>query len=232
MKKYRNEWKYVCSNCNLELLKSRISNLLSLDQNSNENGKYIIHSLYFDDYKNKSAKEVESGDFKRSKWRIRYYNDLNTNLYLEKKEKLFGKCHKRKCQISINEYNSIINGDYMEVFWKTEEKLLKEFIIDIINRNFMPKVIIDYERTAFIEPIVNIRITLDTNISVSYDIDNFLTGNYVNYPLQEQNYHVLEVKFDDILPGYIKNLVCSFGFNRTSFSKYYLGRKKITGILL
>lgn len=231
MKKYRNEWKYVCSNSNLELLKSRISNLLCLDPNSNENGKYTIHSLYFDDYKNTCAKEVEAGDFKRSKWRIRYYNNQSTNLYLEKKEKLFGRCHKRKCKISESEYNSIINGDCMEVFWNTEEKLLKEFVVDIILKNFMPKVIIDYERIAFIEPIVNIRITLDTNISASYDINNFLTENYINYPVQEQNYHVLEVKFDDILPGYIKNIVCSSGFNQTSFSKYYLGRKKVTEIL-
>lgn len=152
-------------------------------------------------------------------------------MYLEKKEKLFGRCHKRKCKISESEYNSIINGDCMEVFWNTEEKLLKEFVVDIILKNFMPKVIIDYERIAFIEPIVNIRITLDTNISASYDINNFLTENYINYPVQEQNYHVLEVKFDDILPGYIKNIVCSSGFNQTSFSKYYLGRKKVTEIL-
>lgn len=115
----------------------------------------------------------------------------------------------------------------MNVFWHTEEKLLKEFIVDIINKNFKPKVIIDYERNAFVETVANIRITIDTNITASYAVNDFLSGQYVKYPIQEKNYHVLEVKFDYILPSYIKNIVCSYGFNQTSFSKYYLGRKKI-----
>lgn len=232
MKKYRSELKYVCTDYNFELIKNKLSNLLCIDSNSYENGKYIIHSLYFDDYKNTSMKEIDSGDFKRSKWRIRYYNDSNQNLYLEKKEKLFSRCHKRKCKISVEEYNSIINGDVMDIFWKTEEKLLKEFIIDIINKGFKPKLIIDYERFAFVETITNIRITLDTNISASYDISNFLTGDYIKYPIQEKNYNVLEVKFDDILPSYIKNIFNSYNFNQISFSKYYLGRKKINEVLL
>lgn len=232
MKKYRSELKYVCTDYNFELIKNKLSNLLCIDSNSYENGKYIIHSLYFDDYKNTCMKEIDSGDYKRSKWRIRYYNDSNQNLYLEKKEKLFSRCHKRKCKISVDEYNSIINGDSLNVFWKTDEKLLKEFIIDIINKGFKPKLIIDYERFAFVETITNIRITLDTNISASYDISNFLTGDYIKYPIQEKNYNVLEVKFDDILPGYIKNVFNSYNFNQTSFSKYYLGRKKINEVLL
>ena len=37
--------------------------------------------------------------------------------------------------------------------------------------------------------------------------------------------NVLEVKFDDILPSYIRNIIESFGFKQTSFSKYYYGRK-------
>lgn len=232
MKKYRNEWKYICTNCDIELLKSRISNLLSIDNNSNAKGEYYIHSLYFDNYKNRCVKENDSGDFKRFKWRIRYYNDVSDGLFLEKKEKLFGRCYKEKCKLSKEQYNSIIAGDYMTVFWNTQEKVLQQFIIDIINKNFRPSVIIDYERMAFVEPITNIRITLDTNISAGYEVEKFLDGNYMAFPIQQKNYQILEVKFDYILPSYIKNIVCSFGFNQTAFSKYYLGRKRIDGVLL
>lgn len=232
MKKYRSELKYICMEHDLELLKNKISNVLCIDPNSNENGKYNIHSLYFDDYKNTCMKEIDSGDFKRSKWRIRYYNHSNENLYLEKKEKLFGKCHKKKCKLLVNEYHSIMNRKCMDVFWNTEQKLLKQFIIDIVTRDFQPKVIIDYERFAFVEPTLNIRITLDTNISASYDVNEFLNSDYIKYPIQRKSYHVLEVKFDDILPSYIKNVFDSYSFSQTSFSKYYLGRKKIDGVLL
>lgn len=37
--------------------------------------------------------------------------------------------------------------------------------------------------------------------------------------------NVLEAKFDEILPSYIKNIVESYNFKQTSFSKYYYGRK-------
>ena len=31
-------------------------------------------------------------------------------------------------------------------------------------------------------------------------------GSYIRYPVQEKEKHVLEVKFDYILPGYIKSI--------------------------
>ena len=37
--------------------------------------------------------------------------------------------------------------------------------------------------------------------------------------------NVLEVKFDSILPSYIRKIVESYNFNQGSFSKYYYGRK-------
>ena len=37
--------------------------------------------------------------------------------------------------------------------------------------------------------------------------------------------NVLEVKFDDILPSHIRNIVESYSFKQGSFSKYYYGRK-------
>ena len=51
IKKYRNEWKYSLTNQELSLLKSRISEVMELDPHTPKNGRYLIHSLYFDDYK-------------------------------------------------------------------------------------------------------------------------------------------------------------------------------------
>jgi hypothetical protein len=231
MKKYRNEWKYCCTNCDLKLLENRLKEVLPLDSNAQYDGKYYIHSLYFDDYKDICARDNEAGISKRFKWRIRYYNNASDNIYLEKKEKLYGRCNKRKCTLTNKEFQAIMMGDVSCIFWNTDIQLLKEFCVDIMCRQFRPKVIIDYERIAYIEDISNIRITLDTNISASYEFDKFLTGEYQNFPLQLSDCHILEVKFDDILPSYIKNIVCSFGFVQTSFSKYYVGRKKLEEVI-
>lgn len=194
------------------------------DSHAGQNGKYEIHSIYFDDYKDTCARENVAGERKRFKYRIRYYDNISDKLWLEKKEKNNNYCHKRKCAITLQEYMAIVNGKSLEVFWNTQEQLLKEFCIDIVTKRFMPKVIINYEREAFVEIISNVRITLDCNISASDEIGQFLSGNYFRVPVMEKEKHVLEVKFDEVLPSYIKAVLQSDVLLQQSFSKYYLGR--------
>ena len=93
--------------------------------------------------------------------------------------------------------------------------------------DYRPKVIIDYERIAYVEEITNVRITFDMKISSSYNLEHFIDGNYTRYYINHSGVNVLEVKFDDILPSYIRKIVESYGFKQTSFSKYYYGRKII-----
>lgn len=194
------------------------------DSHADENGMYAIHSLYFDDYKDVCARENVAGEGRRFKYRIRYYGNCSDRLWLEKKEKYNSYCYKRKCTISMWEYQALVEGRAMEVFWNTDDKLLKEFCIDISTHRFMPKVIVDYEREAFVEPIMNIRVTFDYNISASDEIDRFLSGDYLKIPILGEKRHVLEVKFDDVLPSYIKAILQSNVLGQNSFSKYYLGR--------
>jgi len=205
-------------------LKQRLATILAHDSYAGENGRYEIHSLYFDDYKDGGARENVSGEGKRFKYRIRYYGDNSDQLWLEKKEKLNSYCHKRQCAVTVEEYQAIIEGRTLDVFWNTEEQLLKEFCIDIVTKRFMPKVIINYEREAFVEIIANVRITLDYNISASDEIEYFLSGDYMKIPVLEKKKHVLEVKFDDVLPSYINAVLRGNIFIQRSFSKYYLGR--------
>ena len=225
MKKYRNEWKYECTNTDLEILKSKLDNLLPKDKHSNSDGMYVVHNLYFDDYKNVCALMTEAGDAARYKWRIRYYGDKPKDIKLELKEKIFGRCHKETCMLTSSECKKLIQGNVEDVFWKTDSKLVKRFCIDMMSRLFEPKVIIEYERVAYVDTTLNVRITFDKNISSSYDIDHFLDNDYIKYPLQDKGMFVVEVKFDDILPGYIKELVTKECEKQIAFSKYYNGRK-------
>ena len=58
------------------------------DNYSDENGNYSIRSLYFDDIRNSSLFEKQSGILARKKYRIRIYN-LNENIIkLEKKSRI------------------------------------------------------------------------------------------------------------------------------------------------
>ena len=197
------------------------------DSHTPDNGRYLIHSLYFDDYKDTSVYTTNSGLSKRFKWRIRYYGDDLDYIVLERKEKINSRCHKKSCKLTLTEYDKIISRNITDIVYDTNKELLKELARDMLIYDYRPKVIVDYERIAYVEEITNVRITFDMKISASYELEHFLDGDYTKFYIQETGENVLEVKFDDILPSYIRNIVESYGFNQTSFSKYYYSRKII-----
>ena len=197
------------------------------DSHTPDNGRYLIHSLYFDDYKDTSVYTTNSGLSKRFKWRIRYYGDDLDYIVLERKEKINSRCHKKSCKLTLTEYDKIVSGNITDIVYDTNKELLKELARDMLIYDYRPKVIVDYERIAYVEEITNVRITFDMKISASYELEHFLDGDYTKFYIQETGENVLEVKFDDILPSYIRNIVESYGFNQTSFSKYYYSRKII-----
>ena len=114
-----------------------------------------------------------------------------------------------------------------DIVYNTDKKIIQELASDMLMYGYVPKLIIDYERIAYVEDITNARVTFDMKISASYDLGNFLSGDYTKYYINPCGINILEVKFDDILPSYIRKIVESYGFKQGSFSKYYYGRKKI-----
>ena len=129
--------------------------------------------------------------------------------------------------LTEEQYEGIISGSAEEVFWNTEDPLIRQFCVDIMTKGFAPKAIVDYERIPFVEPLTNVRVTLDLNISASKEVDRFLDLDYLKIPLQKTGEHVLEVKFDELLPGYIKQAVTVPSMVQTAFSKYYFARNLI-----
>lgn len=231
MKLYRNEWKYCCSEGELALLNSRLRGVLAPDPHAGPGGRYRVRSLYFDDYGDTCARGNEAGAPYRFKYRLRYYDGAARAVHLERKEKYNGRCHKDACPLTPEEYAALVSGDVSAALWHTEEPLLRRFCAEILTRRFTPRVIVDYERTAYVEPVTNVRITLDWNISASPEVDRFLAGDYLCLPLQGRQCHILEVKFDGILPGHLRGLIHSRDFQQTTFSKYYLGRQKLAALL-
>ena len=154
---------------------------MELDPHTLPGGRYLIHSLYFDDYKNMSVYTTDSGLSKRFKWRIRYYGNDLSYITLEKKEKLESRCHKKSCKITIKEYESIVSGNITDLVFETDKELVKELAVDMLFYDYRPKVIIDYERVAYVEEITNVRITFDMKISASYELEKFLDGDYQNF---------------------------------------------------
>ena len=227
MLEYRNELKFVCTEYDLEILKHRLQCLMKYDKH--QNGKsYKIRSLYFDDYYRTAFAENEAGVDLRKKFRIRIYDDLRELIRLEIKYKIRGKTKKESCLISTDMCNALINGEKI-LFDKNYPEPLKLLYIEMKTKNLKPSIIIEYERTAFTYKLGNVRITLDKNISYSNDINKFLDYRVNLTPIQRKGEHVLEVKYDEFLPDYIAQVLELGNLERTTFSKFYLGKSLSIG---
>lgn len=107
-----------------------------------------------------------------------------------------------------------------------EQDLLRRFLVEQRTQLLQPKVIVEYVRTPYVYMAGNVRITFDRHIRSSKEIGRFLESRISGRSVMAQDSHVLEVKYDEGLPGAIRELLSSGqGLSRTSFSKYCLCRK-------
>lgn len=227
-KTYRNEWKYCISSVTAGELYDRLLGVLETDPHADTDGSYEVHSLYFDNINNTCARENIAGERRRFKYRIRYYGDGSDLLFLERKEKLNSLCHKEFCVISSDEYRQLTEYAYEELLWEPDRKVLKRLALDMATGYYTPKSIVSYERHALIEPMTNVRITFDRNIVVSDETDSFLTGEYSGTPVLDGDRVILEVKYDDVLPSYIRRAVQASSMPQQAFSKYYHSRVRFS----
>ena len=101
----------------------------------------------------------------------------------------------------------------------------KQLLLEMQLKVMRPTVIVEYQRFPFVQKNGNVRITFDENIVSSNDIENFLEERIVSRPILEIGQSVLEVKWDEFLPSYIREHMAIDSLQWTSFSKYYLCKK-------
>lgn len=221
-KGFRTENKYIITEDIIEALYTQLCEMMYPDSNMKDN-QYLVRSLYFDDYTDSCLDEVENGLREKEKFRIRTYNGDDRLIKLELKKKLDGKTKKLVCAISSKEVRDILRND-LELSGESEE-LIKRLWTEQKTRLLHPVNIVEYERMALTDPIGNVRITFDKNIGASNRIERFFEKNIYAIPIMPKGQHILEVKYDEFLPEYIKRILDSWSFQRTSYSKYYNSRR-------
>ena len=225
--KYRHELKYSCSAGQIAIIQSRLQNLMPFDQHA-QNGCYTVRSMYFDNYENRCFYENESGCDPREKFRVRIYNANDSRISLECKRKERGKTHKTSCLLSREQYSRLAEGGG-SLDLSDAPELLRRFWVLMKTQRFTPSVIVEYDRTPYVYKIGNVRITLDRNIRSSNDFDRFFEANMTTRPILPHGQHLLEVKYDELLPGFIMENLELGSLQQTTFSKFYLCRKYIAG---
>lgn len=225
--KFRSELKYFFPNHQLPLLEARLQAVLRPDVYAVDGRKYTITSLYFDDLQDSCLNANYMGISNRFKYRIRFYNYDLSLINLEKKIKHSNLAYKKKAELSPESFRLIMENDSSSLLRESKDDLITEFCVMMQARGFAPKVIVEYERLAFVEPVSNTRITLDTNLVSSNDFKQIASKQKLVFPMLENGIQVLEVKYDDFFPEYIRRAVQMDTLNQSTISKYCFARQTL-----
>ncbi len=214
-RQYRHEIKYTISKTQAFILKERLLKIMEIDPYGKRG--YFIRSLYFDTPTNEAYNEKLDGVLNRRKYRIRLYNLDDSFIRLEKKIKDDNMTAKEQTMISKSDLDKILSNKFnIEEY---DDKLLKEFLIEIKTKGLEPSVIVDYNRLALIYPVSDVRVTFDFDIkSGRYDYDLFNKND--GYKVLDEDMVILEVKFNEILPYPIACILSTIPSTRNAFSKF------------
>ena len=219
---YRNEIKHVISFGDKAAICANMRAIATPDEHAGEHGMYRIRSLYFDSPDNRALREKIDGVNEREKFRIRYYNDDLSFIRLEKKVKRNGLGYKVSAPITVEEAQKIVDGD-LDWMLHSGQGLIVELYSKMKSQQLRPRTIVDYDRTPFIYPPGNVRVTVDENIRTGVNSTDFLNPNCIMIPAGEPVI-ILEVKWDEYLPTIIKRAVQVSNCRAGAFSKYQVCR--------
>lgn len=224
---YRVEDKYCCSETELLALQNRIGAVLRSDSNESGPDGYSIISLYFDDLADSCYQDTLDGHEMRDKYRIRIYNNSLDAIRLEVKQKRDSRIRKRSKIISREEMHMLIDGQCIADEASMDDPAAL-FNIAIRTRGLRPKVIVAYERKAYVFEPGNTRITFDRNVRAS-DRTELFGQKSIAYDLIRGQDAVLEVKYDEFIPGFLLQLLELGNMQQSAYSKYQMCREIYEG---
>ncbi|NCC72351.1 MAG: polyphosphate polymerase domain-containing protein [Sphingobacteriia bacterium] len=230
----RYEYKYFVPNSKMNMLRSMIAPFVKYDKFSLqiENHHYTVRSIYFDTPEYNCYFEKVEGIKHRKKYRLRGYNIPENNhskVFFEIKRKYEDPILKNRAPSEYEKALGMFNGgqfrDYLpdKTKYPLAEENLKRFFYHYHADRLRPVVLVIYEREAFLGlHDETIRVTFDKNLrSVAFPaVDELYQENKVRYALKDS--FILEVKFNDHYPAWMKPIISALGVKRQSASKYVI----------
>lgn len=225
LKTYRHELKFLLSVVEYEHLKRLFGALLVKDAYMKQGKDYYIRSLYFDTPENRDYYDKLIGVAHRKKIRLRIYDTSAGNVKLEMKNKDNDYSVKETMTISREEAMMLLKGDY-HILAEYDNEVSRKAYFNLSAYAYTPKVVVDYEREAYLLPVENVRLTFDKRVRAFrgnglFEEQNALVG------VLAPEYVILEVKYDKYLPAYVENVLSSITMQRMSISKYCMARETV-----
>ena len=222
---FRHEMKYRIGYAQYIEMRNRLRTVMQSDMHTGTDGKYLIRSIYFDNYADKALREKTDGVPVREKFRIRYYNDDFSYLTLEKKIKDNDLCMKIDARITEKECGKLLDG---RTTWMMEHSspLVRGLYAKMRYQMLRPRVLVSYMREPYIYRAGNVRVTFDSNIRTTLFHRDFLEEKVADIDTAEEPRDmILEVKYDAFLPEVIRRLAQINTLRQTAFSKYEACRR-------
>lgn len=220
----RHELKYFINLAELEALRKRLRGALAMDAHCVGGKPYVIRSLYFDDIDDSAFYDKQAGVMHRDKYRIRIYNFSDKAIFLERKRKMGDLIQKSGVQITRRLCDQLVGGSPAGLY-KAQNPLLQDMYVQMRTRLLRPRVLVDYAREAYVHPAEDVRITFDMNLRSGLASRDLFNPGVPTVCPHDRNVEILEVKFDNYLPGYISALLHGVEAERSAVSKYILCRR-------
>ncbi len=222
----RHELKYFISPLEYEVLSRTLDRVLERDPNGDENNEYHIRSLYFDTIFNEAYIDKQDGVKNRDKYRIRIYNFSDRFIRMECKTKVGQLISKRSTPIPRLLAEQLIAGDPTGLE-RTRSGLLRDVYREMRLNMLHPVVIVDYVREAYLHPVEEVRITFDKQLHTGLGSKDIFNPYVPTISPFDNGEIILEVKFNRVLPPYIRDLLCTHVHSAqiSAISKYVWCRR-------
>ncbi|MBQ2954548.1 MAG: polyphosphate polymerase domain-containing protein [Clostridia bacterium] len=217
----RHELKFFISEMQYHILSRQLDHVLNRDPNGDENNEYHIRSLYFDTVFNDAYFDKLDGVRDRNKYRIRIYNLRSDVIKLECKTKVGSLISKRSLTIPRDLCDQIIAGDASGLE-ATRSGLLSDVYREMTCGLLRPVVIVDYVREAYLHPAEEVRITFDKQLRTGMRSIDLFNPEVPTINPFDRNEIILEVKFNRVMPPYIRDLLNTYctAAQSSAISKY------------
>ena len=203
---------------------NRLKYALRADRHSIPHRGYSIRSLYFDSFDDECLSEKLAGIQFRKKYRLRSYDPEAETVKFEIKSKANNQIFKETASIGRESVYEIIAGNYEEML-KYDNPVLNKIYVAFKKKMFKPKVMVEYERDAFIFHHFNLRITIDNNLRSNNTCFDLFSRDFHSLPVVLEGKDILEIKYNRVLPDFIRNIIQLDSLERSAISKYALSRR-------
>ena len=225
MQSKRYELKYYLNEIQLHRLLHQLSSIMQMDTNCKNQQGYRVRSLYFDSIDDECLYQKQSGNLLRKKIRLRTYGEGSSDTVKFEIKRKHGQIVKKdSVTISREEAKEICLGNYALLLDKNDP-VLNEIYTTFVTKLYRPKVIVEYKRVAFVSPVSNIRVTFDQDLRSNINHLDLFSAVKELMPVIIEGKQILEIKYDEFFPGYLKNVLSSVSSERMAISKYTLARR-------